>query len=100
MIYAKPLDFKLVNPSYIATRSKHRIGVIVREDYLQANTQLMQVANTLDLLRSSFRFRNGRKQKRGENCDDGNDHQQFNKRERKTFFIRVQSVFHLWLHRI
>jgi hypothetical protein len=43
----------------------------------------MQIADTLDLLRSLFGLRNCRKQKRGKNCDDGDDNQEFNQRERR-----------------
>ena len=71
--------------------------MIVPNDDAQANAELMQIANTLNSLRSSFGLRSGCQQKRGENCDDGNDNQKFNQCERKIFFIRVQSVFHPWL---
>ena len=62
MIYTKSFNFQLVNPTAILIFNKQRIAVIIREDYLQADTQLMQIPNTLDLLRSFFGLRKCREQ--------------------------------------
>ena len=51
----------------------------------------MQVAGTLNSLRSFFSLRNCRQQKRGKNSDDGNDHQKFNQVNANLFL----SVFNL-----
>src|ERR1035437_6034292 len=56
---AKSLNFHLVNPTAISVLDIQRITVIVREDYLQANTHLMQIAGALNPLRLCFRLRNG-----------------------------------------
>jgi len=42
----------------IRVRKDRRISVIVRHEILYAQTQLMQVADTLNLLRSFFGLRN------------------------------------------
>src|SRR5260221_10057640 len=43
--------------------------------------QLLEIVQALDSLRLDFRFRQGREQHRRQYCDNGNDHQQFSKRE-------------------
>src|SRR5882757_5550350 len=55
---AKSLNLHLVNPTAISVLDIQRITVIVREDYLQANTHLMQITGTLDALRLCFCLRN------------------------------------------
>jgi hypothetical protein len=58
----KTSAFQLANPSSrimaIRVRKDRRISVIVRHEILYAQTQLMQVADTLNLLRSFFGLRN------------------------------------------
>ncbi len=71
--------------------------MIICEENMQRYTLLTQIVDALNFLRLGLGLRNSHQQKRGENCDDGNDNQQFSQRERKIFFIRVQSVFHPWL---
>ena len=61
--------------------------MIVREEILQADTNLMQIVHALNLLRPFFGLRNCRKQKRGENSDDGNDDQQFHQCERGILIL-------------
>jgi len=41
----------------------------------------MQIGNALDSLCPLLALRNPRQQQRGENADDGDDHQEFNQRE-------------------
>jgi hypothetical protein len=70
---------------------------MIRLEHLQSQSKLPDIVRALNPQRSSFGLRNCRQQKRGENSNDGNDHQKFNQSERRIFFIRVQSVFHPWL---
>jgi len=51
---AKSLNFHLVNPTAISVLDIQRITVIVREDYLQTESELMQIVGALDLLCLSF----------------------------------------------
>ena len=53
--------------------------MIISEYHLQADTQLMKIIDALNSLRSCFGLRNCRQQKRGENSDDGDDDQKFNR---------------------
>ena len=70
--------------------------MVVANKFLHRLSKLSHVVDTLNLQCSSLDLSNRRQQKRGKNCDDGNDHQQFNQRERRIFFFHVQSAFHLW----
>ena len=102
MIYTKSFNLQLFNPTAILIFNKQRIAVIVRENYLQADTQLMQIAHTLNLLRFSFGLRNCREQKRGKNSYDGDDDQQFRQRERRPIrrnflelgIVKISRQFH------
>ena len=55
-------------PSYVEER--------LRLGQLYAEAKLAQIADTLNLLRLSFRARNNRKQQRHKNADDSEDNQQ------------------------
>ena len=72
---------------------ERRIIIMIRLEHLQSHSKLPNIVRTLNSQRFSFRLRNSRQQKRSKNCDDGNDHQQFNQRERRIFFIRVHLCF-------
>jgi hypothetical protein len=54
---------------------------------MQSETQLSQIIDALNLLRSCFGMKNCRKQKRGENSDYADDDQQFRQRERGILIL-------------
>jgi hypothetical protein len=72
--------------------------MVICENILQTDSELMQIVDALDLLRSFFGLRKCREQKRGENCDDGNYDEKFNQRERGTFILaaagHAQAILH------
>jgi hypothetical protein len=55
--------------------------MVISHETLQSNSQLVQIADTLDLLRLLFGSGNCRKQKASQNCDNGNHDEQFCQRE-------------------
>ena len=59
------------------------ISLVVSDVGLQSETNLVQIIDALNLLRSFLGLRKRRKQKRRENCDDGDDDQKFNQGERQ-----------------
>ncbi len=62
---------------------------MIRLEHLQSQSKLPNIIRTLNSQRLSFGLRNCRQQKRRENCDDGNDHQQFHQRECGVFTIAL-----------
>ena len=52
--------------------------MIILNKLLQRQTKLMKIADALNLLRPSFRLRNGCQQKRRKYPNDGDDDQQLN----------------------
>ena len=55
--------------------------MVTRKNHLQADTLFMQVTGTLNPLSFSFGLGNCGKQKCCENCDDGQNDQEFNQRK-------------------
>ena len=74
---AKALMFECLRP-----KGQGRISLVVCEVSLQGETNLVQIGNALNLLRSGLGVRNRREQQRRQNSDDGDDDQQFHQRER------------------
>ena len=55
--------------------------MVTRQNHLQADPLLLQVAGALNPLGFSFGLGNCGKQKRCQNCDDGQNDQEFNQRK-------------------
>lgn len=53
---------------------------------LHCDSKLPHIVHTLNPLRPGFDLRNGRQQQRGENSDDGDDHQQFDQGKTGSMF--------------
>ena len=58
--------------------SIERINVIVRNKFVQDDSKLTDIIDTLNSLRLTFGLRKHRQQKRCENPDDGDNDQEFN----------------------
>ena len=82
---AKPICFRIGNAKPVTfqlARVIPKITIIVSENHLQANAKLVKIIGALNPLRSGFGLRNCFHQKHGKNCDDGDDNQKLNQRER------------------
>jgi hypothetical protein len=60
------------------------IDTIIRDKSSERESQLTHIVGALNSLRSGFDPRHCRQQKRGHDCDDGDDHQQLNQGETVT----------------
>jgi len=67
----------------IGSTTKCRINMVVSQKVLNADSNLVQIADTMNLVRSSHGLTQCWQQQRRENPDDGNNDQEFNQRERQ-----------------
>jgi hypothetical protein len=87
---AQPLILEGIGPIGVVLRIfafsesmvyEQRIHVVVGDELAQAKSQLVHIVNASDSSRVVLCAEQGRKEKASQDCDNGDDHQEFNKAE-------------------